>query len=166
MAWTDPNLVSWDVGDALTSADMKTYVRDNLLALKNPPTNVHTGTSVYTTTSGVFVDIDATTFNTTIDTTGGDVLIILQGVFHVNALAQYLFVNFEVDGSLVASNSAWFRMGLNASYDKRAGTIIRLVEGLAVGSHTIKTKWLVTGGATATLGNTGHDLQFIVRELS
>lgn len=167
MVWTDPNLVNWEVGDALTSADMKTYVRDNLLALKNPPTELYTGRPSYSTTSTAMVYIDATNLNKTIETTGGDVLIILQGGFFLNSLADYIFVDFEIDGSLESQSNdgLWYSMSSNGSYDRKMGTVLRLVQGLAAGSHTIKPKWRVTGG-TGTLGNILRDVQFIVRELS
>lgn len=163
MTWTQPK--TW-ASEPLTSGDLNTHLRDNLEALKEPPSAnyILNESSDYTTTSTSFVDVDATKLALTITTNGGDVMVHFHAM--VANSSQHTFWDIDVDGT---------RIGTNDGIVRGAGTSIvcftRLITGLAAGSHTFKLQWKVNAG-TATLyagaGTSNGDLhpQFWVREVS
>jgi hypothetical protein len=60
MTWTDPSELTWAEGSPLTAADMNTYVKNNLLALRalNVEQTIYTlGTGIGTSSTS-FVDAD------------------------------------------------------------------------------------------------------------
>jgi hypothetical protein len=171
--WTAPR--TWAVGELVTAALLNTHLRDNLEALKVPPTalhNVNQG-SDYQTTSTSFVNVDATNLALTIVTGGGDVLIGFYGFVNVAAGAKFAYFDVEIDGvrmagddGLVAANS---QQSANQAF---CVSFVTLKQGLAAGTHTFKLQWKATSAATLTLyagaGTTALDLhpQFWVREVS
>ncbi|MEO1163712.1 MAG: hypothetical protein AAFV98_08020 [Chloroflexota bacterium] len=76
MAWTQPK--TWS-NEPLVASDLNTHLRDNMEALKEPPSANYEldETSDYTTTSTTFVDVDSTNLSLTLDTNGGDVKVIV-----------------------------------------------------------------------------------------
>src|SRR5687768_4876758 len=84
---------------------MNTHIRDQLNALKTPPssTNDLNEGADYSTTSTSFADIDATDLGRTITTTGGDVRITFVGSVRVSnsTAAQHgsAFFDIDVDGT-------------------------------------------------------------------
>lgn len=174
MTWTDPNLVNWDVGDPITSADMKAYVRDNLLELKDPPSAEYTlnETSDYTTTSTTFVDVDSTNLALTINTNGGDVLVVFNGSFKCSQ-SMKISLDIEVDGTRHAGDDGLIQHGVynSAAASQPSISFVYLIKDLEAGSHTFKLQWKVntgTGTLYAGAGTSGEDLhpQFWVREVS
>lgn len=174
MTWTAAR--TWVDNELVTAAIANQHIRDNLLALKDPPTASYLFNegADYTTTSTSFVDVDATDLALTIVTTGGDVFVTFFGV--VNLSANSLLVRFDVtvDGVAVAGDD-----GLIAWHNGTTGNTIHApigfgvwVRSLAAGSHTFKLRWRMGGAGTATLyagaGTAGFDYhpQFAVREVS
>lgn len=165
-AWTQPK--TWS-SEPLLSTDLNVHVRDNLDALKDPPSGEYTLNEGgdYTTTSTSFVDIDATNLSITIDTNGGDVFVMF--VPSVAASGQVVFFELLVDGSPHAGDDGICR-GIPAGVGYVI-PIIAIVTGLSAASHTFKLQWKVSSG-TATLfagaGTSNGDVHptFIVREMS
>ena len=155
----------------VTVAQFNEQIRDNMLALKDPPfdvVNVNEGAD-YTTTSTSFVSIDDAgdpDFSLAITTGGGDVLVSFCGTLTNNSGINYL--DFTVDGT---------RFGLDDGIVRMQGAVANAVafsvwvEGLAAGAHTFVLQWKVSAG-TGTLyagaGTSNNDLhpQFSAREVS
>lgn len=166
MSWTTPK--TW-TSEPLTSLDLNTQLRDNLEALKDPPTASYTlnETSNYTTTSTAFVDIDATRLALTITTSGGDVMAHFHGV--IGAAAGRVNLDLDVDGVRHAGDDGLTRLDTITA----PVSFTRLIRGLSAGTHTFRLQWRVSSGANATLyAGAGtapqFDLhpQFWVREVS
>lgn len=166
MAFTSPK--TW-TSALVTVAEFNEQIRDNMLALKDPPTDLYDADegADYTTTSTSFADIDATNLALTITTTGGDVLITFTGAT-INSGGNTLF---DVHESVANA-----RLGGDDGITRAPGSGVPLaiaywVQGLAAGSHTFKLQWRVNAG-TATLyagaGTSNADIhpQFAVREVS
>lgn len=177
MTWTIPK--TWVTGEPLTAGDLNTHLRDNLEALKEPPTDHYAPdeTADYSTTSNSFVDVDGTKLALTITTNGGDVLVGFHGTVNGNntgGVVRYLHFDVEVDGQRVAGDDGAVALGVPASTSVTAPvSFVRLVTGLAAGTHTFKLQWRrnntgVTGTLYAGAGTAGLDLhpQFWVREVS
>lgn len=168
MAYTNPK--TWAVKEELTSSDLNTYVRDNLAALKDPPSDsyVLNEASDYTTTSTSFVDVDATNLALTITTTGGDVMVHFYGNFD-GVAPNAVFVDVDLDGTRIGGDDGLIKYE-NPSYVVPV-SFTRLITGLAAGSHTLKLQWKVSAGTTtlyAGAGTSTYDLhpQFWAREVS
>lgn len=164
MAWTSPK--TW-TAEPLTSSDLNTHLRDNLNALKDPPSNKYTfnDSADWTTTSTSFVDIDTTDLSLAITTYGGDVLVHFFGT--TTTSAGQIFFDFTVDGTRNGGDDGLVRVP--STLTPTSFTV--LVEGLSAASHTFKMQWKVSSG-TATLyagaGTASNDVhgQFWVREVS
>ena len=172
--WTTPK--TWQTGETLVASDMNTHIRDNLGALKAPPTDTYelNQGSDYTTTSTSFVDVDATNLALTITTTGGDVLIGFYGSLRAAALlAVYFDVHESVANARIGGDDGIIVTGLGAYaglYNQLSVQFVRLVTGLAAGSHTFKLQWKVNTSTVTLLagaGTSGGDVhpQFWVREV-
>lgn len=166
MTWTSP--ATWSVGQLVTAADLNTQLRDNLLALKNPPTAHYklNESANYTTNSTVFVDVDATKLALTIVTSGGDVLVGFAGSLLGTSRA---YLDVAVDGVAFGGDDG-IMLVQNTGASVGASFVI-LVTGLAAGSHTFKLQYKVDSGSAtlyAGAGTTSHDLhpQFWAREVS
>lgn len=133
--------------EPLTSADLNTYLRDNMIARKDPPFDsyVLNEGSDYTETSTSFADVDATNLALTIITTGGNVKVYFHGSFYQGS-GEYA-LDVAVDGVRHGSDDGIlvFSGGVNI-----AQSFTRLIEGLAAGSHTFKLQWKISAG-TATM---------------
>jgi len=162
MAWTTPR--TWVTGELITATLMNAHIRDNLSALKDPPTDeaVRTGVADYTTTSTSFVDVDATNLALTITTAGGDVMVGMTGTL-TNTDATYMtFFDVDVDGTREGGvNGITHGHGTSP---KPVG-FVWMVRGLSAGTHTFKLQWRVNGG-TGYLYAHDSTIQFWAREVS
>lgn len=159
MAWTTPK--TWTT-EPLTSSDMNTHIRDNLLALKEPPTQVVTQPGDVATTSTTFVDLAG--MSATVITTGGDVLCgVCVSLGHAPGAAIYL--NISVDGVDHAASNG---VTLCQPSAPLVVSFVYLVTGLAAGSHTFKVRWKTASGTAYAYGLTGSGInpQFWAREVS
>jgi hypothetical protein len=172
MAWTTPKTFS--VGAGLTASELNTHVRDNLNALKAPPTaliNVNEAAD-YTTTSASFVDVDAVDLALSITTTGGDVLIGFTGVITHSAAAKlvYLDVHESVGNARLGGDDGIVFVRSTAINDAFNASFLFLARNLAAGAHVFKLQWKTTS-ATALMyagaATSGADIhpQFFVREV-
>lgn len=166
MTWTTPK--TWVTGEPLTASDMNTHLRDNLEALKNPPSAQVTlnQASDYTTTATSFVDVDSGVLSLTISTHGGDVMVAFHG--NVGATSR-VYLNITADGVPIAGDDGI--ASNTGTGDNTLFSFVRLVTGLAPGPHTFRLQWKVNSG-TATLyagaGTANWDVhpQFWAREVS
>lgn len=156
MTWIQPK--TWS-NEPLIAADMNTHIRDNLLALKHPPTQSHVLTSIVSTTSTSYVSISSD-FEFTITTTGGDVMLGLFGRLYCGTGTGYF--DIEVDGVDYFSNagSGTYYGALHANILHQG--FMALITGLSAGSHTFKFKFRITAG-TFTIN---QGAQAWVREVS
>ena len=165
MGWSQPH--SWVAGELVTAALLNTHLRDNLEFLKAPPTALYhvNQASDYTTTSTSFVDVDATNLALTINTAGGDVLIVFMGY---GGGTGRLYFDVAVDNVRMAGDDG-FLSAVNGSNSPI--TLVALKQGLPPGNHTFKLQWKVNSGSGvlyAGAGTSGLDFhpQFFVREVS
>lgn len=166
MAWTAPK--TFAVGETLTAAEMNTNVRDNTLALKNPPadeTLVDAATEVTYATASTWADIDATNLIVTITTTGGDVMIGFAGPLTNDTVDEGVYldvardqggaqVRFAGDDGITAITAA------KAAYAENASFVI-IWTGLAAGTWNFKMQWKVeVGTARFWRGQGGGAVKF------
>jgi hypothetical protein len=175
MAWVTPR--TWVPEELVTANLLNTHLRDNLNALKNPPSARYEPNegSDYTTTSTSFVDVDATNLALTITTAGGDVMVGFHGlVAPDNVGAARVLFDVAVDGTRTAGNdgiTGTTQEGSEGGARPKNVSFVRLISGLAAGSHTFKLQWRTNTG-TATLyagaGTSNADVhpQFWAREVS
>ncbi len=166
MAWTTPK--TWSVDELLTAADLNEQLRDNMNALKSPPSAEYTlnEASDYSTSSTTFVDVDGTNLALTVNTNGGDVMVHFHGV--INSSGNRVYLDVDVDGSRVAGDD-----GITGGYfsNRMPISFTRLLTGLSAGEHTFTLQWKVSGGSAtmfAGAGSANEDWhpQFWVREVS
>lgn len=156
MAWIQPK--TWS-SEPLIASDMNTHIRDNLNALKDPPTESYEFNTNYSTTSTSFVDVDATNLSLTITTTGGDVLIGAM-LYHDNGR---IYFDVTQDGARLGDSSH----GLASSNGfEGMTTLLFLVTGLAAGTYTFNLQWKVGTGTRNLNLNPAPTNQFWVREVS
>ena len=164
MAWTAPK--TWVVGDPLTATDLNTHIRDNLLALKSPPTTLIRldEASDYTTTSTSFVMIDATKLNLSLTTTGGDVLIVFFA--NVSNATSHVQLDVEVDGVAIGGDNGLFR-ATGGSGVYTLASFVTLKTGVSAGVHAIRMMWKVPAGTGTLYAGTTLDVHpmFWVREV-
>lgn len=167
MTWITPK--TWADQDLVTANDLNTHLRDNLNALKAPPTAHYEANeaSDYTTTSTSFTDVDNPDLIKTIETTGGDVVVSFHGrTAHSAGSSGHIYFEINVDGTPHAGDD-----GMAEVTGSEMVSFSRLITGLSAQSHTFALRWK-TNAATATLyagaGTAPHDVhpQFWVREVS
>lgn len=169
MAWTTPK--TWAPGDPLVASELNTHIRDNLDALKNPPTTVFDPTSSnYTTTSSSFEDVHTTDWKLlSLDTNGGPLLICLNSVVYLDTGGTGETVNahfdVEVDGNRIGDGDDGITYG-RVSLQARAVSFNYLLQGIAAGSHDFILQWKSVTEATHPLTLVGKTTQFWVREVS
>lgn len=167
--WTTPK--TWAVDELVTASALNTHLRDNLNALKTPPSAHYecNEASDYTTSGTSFADVDATNLALTITTNGGDVLVHFHGLVS-NTVGRVFLDVYESDGAArIAGDDGMIRSGLNGEAETL--TFTRLITGLSAGEHTFKLQWKVntgTGTLYAGAGSTNADVhpQFWAREMS
>lgn len=173
MTWTTPR--TWVTGELVTSTIMNAHVRDNLDALKAPPTEHYEANegSDYTTTSTSLVDVDSTNLALSLTTYGGDVVISFHGMIKRSA-AGFVFLDVEIDDgdTPVMAGGDDGIVGSGVATTPVCIGFTRLITGLAAGSYVFSLQWRNGGAGTATLyagaGTTNGDVhpQFWVREVS
>lgn len=171
MAWTTP--ASWSVDQLVTADDLNTQLRDNLNALKTPPSAHYepNEASDYQTTSSSFANVDGTNLALTVTITGSEVMIGFHGTVQSSVPAGICFDVRVDDLANVGHDDGIIRVRPDSASDEQCVSFVRLVTGLADGQHTFKLQWKTASG-TATLfagaGTSWKDMhpQFWVREMS
>ena len=120
----------------------------------------------YTTTSGTFVDVDATNITITMTTRTGSVLI-MGAVITTSHSANAKYIRFDID---IGGTREGGTYGLAMKYHPSLGIatwqgFTHVKTGLSAGEHTFKLQWR-TSAATATLyGNADVEGRFFVVEV-
>jgi hypothetical protein len=163
MAWTAPR--TWASGELLTSTELNTQLRDNLLALKSPASTFvrYAPNPALQITSTTFVDIH-TTLNMNLQTNGGPLLIVLNGrVYHSPGSYTDCFFDVNIDSvSQSSGNGILWVIGSNAT--QLPFSTVWLTESLTAGNHTIKIQ-LKRGGANTNPVQV-FEVNALVREVS
>lgn len=154
MVWTSPK--TW-TAETLTVADMNTHLRDNLEALRNPPSYSYQNSSNYTTTSTSLVSLDSTNMtHSFVLETVGDVLVHFDAAVS-NSGGGDTIIELQQDGVAICEGQA---DSPGAKKYHVAMTI--LIEGLAAGTYVFTVKWKAEH-STSTLYGGSHN--FFVREV-
>lgn len=161
-AWVTP--ATYSAGQLVTAADLN-LIRDNLNALKAPPSDQYENfASAYSISGATFADVDATNLLLSITTTGGDVEITFFGVFTAStdmSAAEYVAFDVLCDGARLGDTTT----GMTRT-NNNTGRIISFSmphynkTGLAAGAHTFKLQAKETAVATISLVS----IFFMVRE--
>jgi hypothetical protein len=127
MAWDNP---VW-TAEGITDDKLNTRIRDNMIALKDPPTDVdnfsYTGSHYTSFASSTWAAV--TVFSVTLTTTGGDVFIWCNICTSSASTACY---DFAVDGSRLGGNDGII------PFFTGSVSMVWLVQDLAAGEHTIE----------------------------
>lgn len=147
--WTPP--ATWTVNQLVTAGDLNEQVRDNLEWLKSPPMGfkkLDEGAD-YTTTSTNFVIVD-TTFGTTLNVVGGNVLVGFSGTIEVNGTNTVYVDVVRVGSGRVGGDDGIFGFRRVSTGSVYPCAFTYLVTGVPAGNQTFRLMWRVSGG-TATL---------------
>jgi hypothetical protein len=177
MTWTEPK--TW-TNEPLIASDMNTHIRDNLEALKDPPSNsyVLNESANFTTSSATFTNVDPLDtdgkLRLEITTSDVDVMVSFNGVVNNNTNPGSVYFTLSVDGTIISDGGDDGIIGLNTN----SGTLripvsfTRLITGLSAGPHIFRLMWKVTTATTGTLyagagtANADFHPQFWAREVS
>ncbi len=157
MTWTTPR--TWVTNELVTADVLNEHVRDNLNALKAPPTASYILGTSYSTTSTTYVNVDSTNLALTITTTGGDVVVGFNGAGVMAVLGNSGYLTVSMDNVNVAGAYGITFLTSSAVVPISFAFLLR---DLSPGVHTFRLQWKVSG-STATLYATG---EFWVREMS
>lgn len=170
------NPITHVANQRFTKAQLETALRDNMNALKFPPTAVYASTghsSDWSTTSTSFADVDSTNLALSITTTGdgqgnaGDVMIGLTGTLYSSASIRIYLRLLEDGVALNADDGLLVSEGSGV----RPVSFMFLRANASIGTHIYKLSWKVSGGTGVLLANAGTSTrdcktQFWVREVS
>lgn len=162
MAWTTPR--TWQ-SELVTVAMFNEQIRDNLNALKTPPTAiayVDAASNFTTSTIANFERVDLATdtegvFKHTLTTNGGDVFVGFTVCIAQTSASAYVFFNVQYDGTtLVAGDDGL----INPTADAAPGGIRAVswsgyITGLSAGSHAFRLMWRVSAGTGTVYGGAG-----------
>lgn len=170
--WTTPK--TWATAEALIASDLNTHLRDNLDALKSPPTDHYelNEASDYTTTSTTFVDVDGTNLSLTITPTSDTVMIGFNGAIANNTATGVVYLDVDINGSRFAGDDGILAITSTGAGQVLNGSFVVIATGLTPDTaYTFKLQWKQSGGTGkmwAGAGSAGADLhpQFWVREVS
>ena len=146
MAYTTPK--TFAANDILTASEMNTYVRDNTVALKAPPSDQYSGELSDGTSSATFVDVDATNLSLTITTTGGDVRIGYVG-WCDNTFD--IFLDVDIDGTRFQNTTNGI---MRNNTTKQNLSFVVVATGLSAASHTFKLQFKGDGANANSLVST------------
>lgn len=139
MAWG--GLKTWTPGEPLLSADMITYLNNNLDYLLKPSSFALSSTSTYTTTSASYVNVNAA-LTATITTYGGHVLLGCKVALLTASNAISVAIGYDGANEIEVAKTG------NSARLPYGGTV--LLPNVPAGSHTFQLRWLVSTG-TATM---------------
>lgn len=148
-AWTSP--MTW-TASLVTVTQFNQQIRDNLLALKNPPTQTAMPNNIFTTTSASYVDIDTNEFKCEITIAGSVVLFWFVATVQHSDSGGIINFNISVDNVNQYGDDGLLcirPMDFSTSH-RMPVTIVHRLTGLTPGTRVFRMKWK-TSGATATL---------------
>ncbi|NDJ77546.1 MAG: hypothetical protein GYB65_14940 [Chloroflexi bacterium] len=168
MSWETPR--TWVAGELVTATLLNTHLRNNLNALKAPP-SAHVEpvkATYYTTSSTVFVDVDGGLLSLSLYTNGGDVMVHFSGTLAHSAATGRFFLDVELDGERIGGDDGLL---VGEGIPVQPMSFTHLVTGLPAGEHDFRLQWKTTAayaGLFAADGATNANVhpQFWVREVS
>lgn len=162
MPFTTPK--TWAVDELLTANDMNTHIRDNLAALKDPPSAIYDGgTLTHTTTSSTFADVDAVNLKLSVTITGDTVLIGFVGECSSASSASVLGLDITVNGVSVTGGEGVIRSHYLQTGETENVSFVWRETGLVAGKKEFRLQFRRAGlSGTVTLYST----QFWVAEVS
>ena len=162
MAWTTPK--TWTVDEVVGASDMNTHLRDNLVALKDPPSAIYDGgTLTHTTTSSTFADVDAVNLKLSVTITGDTVLIGFVGECSSVSSASVLGLDITVDGVSVTGGAGVIREHYLPTNETQNVSFVWRETGLVAGKKEFRLQF-----RRAVLSGTVklYSTQFWVAEVS
>lgn len=173
MTWTAPR--TWEVSESVNADMLNEQIRDNLLALKSPPSDNYecNEASDYTTINTSFEDVDATNLSLEITTAGDAVMVHFHGNMYHSVPTNSNF-DVTVDGTRIGGDDglARTRPDVSGVNGLTAVSFTALVTELTAGTHTFRLQWKTASGTATLLAGAGtaggcdvHP-QFWVREVS
>lgn len=172
MAYTIPK--TWTVDELLGATDMNTYVRDNVAALKNPPsflTAFASGALVLSTTATTFTAISSA-LSASLGTYGGDIMVFIQLQLAGDTDSRRISLDWLVNGTALYGAYAFGagRAKPGTTTATKGNTTVfgpLLVTGLASGTHVFQPVWKTDAGTAFTWATTGAaPIIMWVREVS
>jgi hypothetical protein len=169
MAYT---AISTFADSSVTAALLNASIRDNQLAIKDPPSGNHESNeaSNYTMNTTTPTNIDTVDWTKTIVTTGGDVFLGLTAN-GVSAGSRGAIIEVYIDSATQTIISSIFNS--TSKTVPHPIPCVYLIQGLSAGSHTFTIRWYLSIGTSlntiyAGAGTASYDVhpQFWVRELS
>jgi hypothetical protein len=160
MTWTLPK--TWFAGELVTANLLNTHLRDNLNALHARPKVVYKDNACsYSTSSSTLVDVDSSNLSLSLDTTGGDVLVLVNATVSVSGSYWTDRVNLGVtcDGALTAVRPQVTRYGSNDNMINI--TLVAVLANLDADSHDFVLRWSVAGATSVTM----TQVTMLVREI-
>ncbi len=172
MTYTIPK--TWVVDEVLGATDMNTYVRDNIAALKDPPsflTAFASGALVLSTTATTFTAISSA-LSASLGTYGGDIMVFIQLQLAGDTDTRRISLDWLVNGTALygayAFGAGRARPG-TTTFTTGNTTVFGplLVTGLASGTHVFQPVWKTDAGTAFTWATTGAaPIIMWVREVS
>lgn len=176
MAWSTPE--TWSSGQLVTADDLNEQLRDNMIALKDPPTGwyvLNEATNI-TSTSTSWTDVDSTLLSLDVTTGGGDVMVGFCGAVDIaGATVNTAMFDVTMDGVAIGGDDGFLGVvGVDgsAATTVRLISFVRLVTSVPAGAHQFRLRWRGsnTGVRTLYVGNGASNrdfhAQFWVREVS
>lgn len=160
MTYTIPK--TWVVDEVLGATDMNTYVRDNIAALKDPPsflTAFASGALVLSTTATTFTAISSA-LSASLGTYGGDIMVFIQLQLAGDTDTRRISLDWLVNGTALygayAFGAGRARPGITTATTGNT-TVFGplLVTGLASGTHVFQPVWKTDAGTAFTWATTG-----------
>jgi hypothetical protein len=143
--WTTPK--TWADEELVTANLLNTHLRDNLNALKAPPSDqvVRNNDAAYTTTSATLVEVDSTNLKCTITTGGGDVLVWFVGTFSASS-GTNVVLDILIDATTRVAADYNGLVAESLGTTKAVITIPPvIISGLEEGEHSFTLMWRSTG---------------------
>jgi hypothetical protein len=174
MAWTTPR--TWVASELVGATLMTTHVRDNLNALKDPPTFETAYTSgstlILSSTASVLTAL-STGLTGAITTNGGAVMAYFQAQIAADAATtRRMGFDWSVDGTETRAAYAYGQGRYNITNTTAvSGTMMSfgptLITGLTAGTHTFTPLWSISQGTAFAYANTNTTPIYMwVREVS
>lgn len=174
MSFSDP--ITFVANQRLTKDQLNVALRDNMDALKNPPTASYitfAHSADYSTTSTSFVDVDATNMALSITTTGngnggnGDVMIGFTGTLY-SAGSIRIYLRILEDGVALNADDGLL---VSEGSGTRPASFMFLRANVTPAAHIYKLQYKASSGTGILLANAGTSTrdcrsQFWVRELT
>lgn len=133
MAWTTPR--TWVANDLVGATLLNTHLRDNLNALKNPPTDRATELAgTFSTTSTSFVSVSNAEVEIT--TTGGKLMIGAMGTLGANT-TLVAAISLLIDGTRWGNTTLGLQRVTVPGASVNGFGFVYLSANLAAGNHTV-----------------------------